>query len=59
MLFGGGLGFSVTDSWQIRAEFQSLYIDPEWLGEESDTTIDSYALGFLYRFGRGADSMER
>jgi opacity protein-like surface antigen len=54
LLYGGGVGINVTESWQLRLEFDSLYIDGDWLGVESDTTIDSYAMGFQYRFGRRA-----
>ena len=51
--FGLGIGATVARVWHIRAELQRFYIDPSWLGVDSDTSIDSLMFGAEYRFGQG------
>ena len=51
--FGLGIGATVARVWHIRAELQRFYIDPSWLGVDSDSSIDSLMFGAEYRFGQG------
>lgn len=50
-LAGLGLGFSFTESWHTRFEYQAVWIDGDALNVDSETTLDSFTWELQYRFG--------
>lgn len=53
LLLGLGIGVALSQNWRVRLEYQFAWIDHALIDveEEGDPTVDTWFLGFDYRFG--------
>lgn len=51
LLAGVGVGANVTPSWRVRLEYQTFWIDEDFVHNNTEASIDTWALMLDYRFG--------